>query len=178
MPHMNTPCRRPRRPVRLGYTLVEVLIVVVIIGLAGAIVVPQMMTGSSLSIQAAARQVIADLMYAQNEAVAMQDTRTVIFEPEQNRYHMVDGQGDLVFVNWKGGSANTGNYVVRMGQDHRFSGVRIDAVNFAGEQTISFDDLGTPSQGGTIDLTHGDTRYRITVTAFTGRISVERISGQ
>jgi len=178
MPHMNPPCRRPRRPMRHGYTLVEVLIVIVIIGLAGAIVVPQMMTGTSLTIQAAARQVIADLMYAQNEAVAMQDTRTVVFEADQNRYHMVDGQGDLVFVNWKGGSAHTGNYVVNIGQDHRFSGVKIDAVSFAGQQQISFDDLGTPSQGGTIDLTHGETRYRITVAAFTGRITVERISGQ
>ena len=47
-----------------AYTLIEVLIVVVIIGIAGAVVVPQLLAGNSMDAQAAARMVIADIVYA------------------------------------------------------------------------------------------------------------------
>ena len=49
-----------------GYTLIEVLLVVTVIGIAGAVVVPNLMAGGTRGVQAAARIVSADILIAQN----------------------------------------------------------------------------------------------------------------
>ena len=80
---MLTKATFPWRIIR-GFTLVEMLIVVVIVGIAGAIVVPHMLWGSQFGLQAATRMVIADLVYAQNEAVAHQTVCRVVFNGANN----------------------------------------------------------------------------------------------
>ncbi|MFK7885090.1 MAG: type II secretion system protein, partial [Phycisphaerales bacterium] len=45
---------------RTGYTLIEVLIVVVAMGIAGAVVIPSMGGAHVLKVQAAVRSVVAD----------------------------------------------------------------------------------------------------------------------
>src|SRR5690554_6343777 len=117
-----------------GYTLIEVLVVVTIIGIAGGIVVPHMMRSGSLGVQAAARMIIGDIMIAQNEAIAKQSTRQVVFAPGDNRYSITDGAGTPAIATWRGGTAGNG-YVVNLGADSRFEGVRIVSADFGGEST-------------------------------------------
>lgn len=155
-----------------GFTLVEVLMVVAIIGIAGVVVVPQMLRTGSLTIQAAGRVVIADLLYAQNEAIARQAPRRVIFNPESNSYRLADSQDQTLAVAWREGGSTTQNYAVNFATDPRFAGVRLGDVAFSGSQTIEFDVLGSPNSGGAIDLVTGDTRYRISVAPITGRVTI------
>lgn len=155
---------------RGAFTLVEVLIVVVIIGLAAALVVPQLLQSGSLTVQAGTRMVVSDLLYAQNEAVARAAEHKVIFEIEQNRYRLVDGADTPLTV---GGTP--GPYVIDFDSDARFQGVRIHSADFGGETWVAFDELGGPNVGGTVDLESGDHRYRVHVAAFTGRIRVEPV---
>ena len=165
--------RPKRRPA--GYTLIEVLIVVTIIGLVGAIVVPHMLATGTMGIQAAARHIVADLLYAQNEAYSMQSPRKVVFDVDTNSYRITDSDDNTIYVAWKGGEAS--NYVINFDEDRRFTGVEITSVNFDGGTDVEFDDLGSPDSGGTIELEFKETKYRVTVAAFTGRITVERVTG-
>src|SRR4051812_48658675 len=71
---------------RSGFTLVEILAVVVIIGIASAIVIPQIGNRDDLKGAAAARVLVADLIYAQNLAVATQSTTYVKFDTANNKY--------------------------------------------------------------------------------------------
>lgn len=170
----------PLRPIRLdrlaarGFTLIEVLIVVAIIGLAGAIVVPAIGRMGSLQIQAASRIVIADLIYAQNEAIAHQSVRKLVFDAATGSYKLTDAQGNTLAATWKNG--DDANYVVSFKADGRFAGVDLSTVDFGGAKEISFDALGTPSSGGTVDLVSGSYRYRVSVAAFTGRVTVAPVA--
>ena len=145
----------------------------VIMGIAAAIVVPQMLSAGTLGIQAAARMVIADILYAQNEAIAQQSPRRVVFDTANDLYRLTDGAGTTLSVNWKGDGL--GNYVVDLSSDSRFQGVMLTSAAFGGTAVLEFDDLGTPISGGSVELEFDENRYRVTVAAFTGRVTVERL---
>lgn len=171
-----TRSRQPlsRKGLTQAFTLVEVLVVVAIIGIAGAIVVPQMIKSGTLTVQAAGRSVIADLLYAQNEAIARQSARRVVFEPSLNQYKLTDGDGNVLSATWKG--AGTANYVVNFSNDSRFAGVRIENPSFGSQPYIEFDDMGSPTQGGSVDLVFSNVRYRTSVAPFTGRVTITQVT--
>ena len=49
------------RHLRRGYTLAELIIVIGILGLAGALLVPRLINADTFTVQAAVRSVIADI---------------------------------------------------------------------------------------------------------------------
>ncbi len=160
-------------PKRAGYTLVEVLIVVTIIGIASAVVVPHMLAAGTLGVQAAARIIVSDILYAQNDAIAQQRIRRVIFDPANESYMLQDENGAILTARWKGGTAN--NYSTDFTTDDRFQGVVIVSADFSGVSTLEFDALGGPLNGGTVVIDFQGSRYRVTVASFTGRVTVEQI---
>ena len=161
---------------RTAFTLVEVLVVAVIMAIAGAIVVPQMLTTGTMRLQAATRMVIADILYAQNEAIAQHAPRRIMFDPANDLYRLTDQTGTTLTVSWKGGGG-TANYVIDLSQDNRFKGVSMTSSDFGGTSVLEFDDLGAPIAGGSVELEFDQTRFRVTVAAFTGRVTVEEITG-
>ena len=62
-----------------GYTLIELIFVVALLGLATAMLVPYLVNQNSMTVQAAVRRVIADLSFAQSDALAHQEYRRVHF---------------------------------------------------------------------------------------------------
>jgi len=50
--------------------------------------------------------------------------------------------------------------------------VDLSAASFAGSNRITFDALGSPIDGGNVDVVFGDKAFRITVSDFTGRLTV------
>lgn len=164
----------PTSPSRRAYTLIEVLIVVAILGVVSAVVVPHMLTAGSLGVQAAARVVVADILYAQNDAIAAQAGRKIVFTPADDKYELQDAGGAILTAQWINGEAN--NYVVDFSDDTRFQGVEIKSASFAGGgTTLEFDDLGGPVNGGTVVIEYNDQEYRITVAPFTGRVTVAKL---
>ncbi len=166
---------------RHAYTLIEVLITVAIMGLAAAIVVPNMMQGGTLGVQAGARMIIADLLFAQNEAMAQQSDRRVTFDPADNSYKVE--KFDTTTSAWVlehnpvlGDTAGAQNYEIDFDDDGRFSGIEIVSADFNGTTRVEFDDLGNPSSGGTVRLRFDAHVFDIKVAPFTGRVTVERVT--
>lgn len=156
-----------------AFTLVEVLVVVIIIGIAAAVVVPAMIRPGSLHVQAATRIVIADLLYAQNDAIAQQKPRRAVFDTANNSYRLTDAAGNTLAANWKGSGGS--NYVVDFKNDSRFQGVTLTTAQFGSDDFVEFSELGSPGSGGTVELTAQGLKYRVIVTDMTGKVSVTRI---
>ncbi|MEM1027100.1 MAG: prepilin-type N-terminal cleavage/methylation domain-containing protein [Planctomycetota bacterium] len=172
--------KRQRNTSGGGYTLVEVLVVVVILGIASAFVVPQLLAAGTLGIQAAARLVVADILFAQNEAIAAQENREVVFNASGNTYRLQrfnadTGLDEVLTQGWKNGQAN--NYVVDFEDDDRFDGITIESVQIGGSDATSleFDDLGSPLISDEMQIVIGFDQQRLTVSVqpFTGRVTVD-----
>jgi prepilin-type N-terminal cleavage/methylation domain-containing protein len=187
---------------RRAYTLIELLIVVALLGLAGSLLVPYLVGRDSLRVQAAVRQIIGDLSFAQSDALAHQEFRRVHFFADGRGYCLlrVDETtlgtkfDDLISPEYIEDPLMTegteGRYIVDFAADDRYEGVRISDAEIdgmplaSGEADIVYDPLGgtivsagVPGLGGTIEVTAFDDVFEITISPFTGKLTVARTGG-
>ena len=183
---------------RRAYTLVELVIVIAILGLAGALLVPRLINADTFSVQAAVRSVIADLTFAQTDALAMQRIRrfqflrdengrlhgyAIIAPSSQSSYDAAFNADNAEYLDDRTAVGTDGRFIVDFDQDDRFVGVEITDIGFGGNDWVAFDALGGPLQGGGMPLTStGEVRmrgesgaYLLRLSGFTGKITVERI---
>ena len=181
--------RHPKQAVR-GFTLVEILVVVVIIGIAGAIVVPQMSSRDDLKASATSRIIMSDLLYLQSLAITRQRTHYALFDESAQTYTLVDGAGMTVLTH------PVGKYPCTMkfgsAGEAGLGDARLDSAAFRAQpggtafSMIGFDELGTPLiydagttqplAEGSIVVQSGQYKLKITIASFTGQIAVEPVN--
>jgi len=169
--------RATGHPAATGFTLVEVLVTVAILGLVGLVVVPQVTSSHQLVAQAATRSIVANLSAAQNEAIARQKPVGVVFEVSENRFMLVDAEGNVLAErNMPGGSDAS---VIDFDRNAQYRGVELVSAQLGddpGAPMVMYDELGSPDTGGTITLRATEHRYRVSISDFTGRITVDRVT--
>jgi prepilin-type N-terminal cleavage/methylation domain-containing protein len=179
-----------------GFTLVEIMMVVVILGIAGAVIIPQLGSRSDLVVSAAARQVMSDLMYAQNRAITNQAPVYVVFTPATGtgvggNYTLMSALPSTPITHPISQQAWTARFGLAYsgasgGAVGAMQSVRLDTVNFDGQTAIKFDETGTPQSvpadgsgsatplsSGSVKLTVGTQALTIKVEPVTGTLSVQ-----
>jgi len=186
---------RPAQPRRRGYTLVELILVIGILGLAGALVAPVLGNRGDFDTQALVRRLVADLTFAQMDALANQEFRRVQFLEDPQTGETIgwcilrlesddlSTPFDPAFARYvrdplAGGSDQA--FRVDLTADRRFAAARIETPDFDGSRDfVTFDELGgtvTPSNqpgtGGSVLIRGSRKTYRVEVGALTGKITI------
>ncbi len=182
---------------RRAYTLIELLMVITILGIAATMLIPNMVGPGSMNAQAAVRLMIADLSFAQSDALAHQEYRRVHFYEDGSGYCIVRvAEGDFGddfnpdtadYINDPLGREGVFSpYIVDFSLDDRFKGVSITDIEIDGDtRDISYDALGgtvmesgsgiAPGIGGSITVTSPQESYRIDIAPFTGKLTVTKL---
>jgi prepilin-type N-terminal cleavage/methylation domain-containing protein len=158
-----------------GFTVIELMLVVLIIGIAAAIVVPMASSAGSLQIRAAANMIASDLEYAKSMAISRAQYYSVVFDVATETYWVVDQGGNKIPHPVKKGFL----YEINFSNDGRLDQVDIVSANFDGNPRVVFDYLGSPCDSsknplnsGVITLRAGGITKTVNVEPVTGFISV------
>ena len=101
---------------RNGFTLVELIIVVVILSIAALIAVPMVSSAADMQVRSAANQIAAHLDYAKGMAITHQQNYSVVFDVSNESYQVQDEGGNLIDH-----PVNPGSFVVDFSTDSRLS---------------------------------------------------------
>jgi len=177
-----------------AFTLVEILAVVVILGIASAIIIPEIGSRDDMRVQAAARTAIADLIYAQNLAISTGTPVYVRVDKTNNKYSLLTNplSSKTKFGDPISHPITQSDYVTQFNSStNGWQGVTINAVTMTGidagysnQFTVGFDEIGSPYvwsystdtrddlSTGSITLKAGTFTKVISISASTGEITV------
>lgn len=177
---------RPSRTKR-GFTLVEILVVVVILGIASMVILPQLGDRGDLKASSAARVLTADFIYAQNLAIVKQRPHYVRFSGQTYSLWTRDDGGTLTRVRHP---VLHEDLVVTFGAGGTsgLQEVELAAVSLGGDSydAIGFDELGSPvsanlatatavplASRASIQLASGPHQLTVSIEPFTGEVTIE-----
>ena len=146
-----------------GFTLVEILVVVVILSIAALAAIPMMTSAGGLQVDSAANMIAADLEYAKSMAIGYQQNYSVVFDTANESYEIQNSASSVISH-----PVNIGfDYVVDFQNEKYLSEVDIVSAT----SPVTFDAMGSPSSAAAIVISAGGTTRTINVEAFTGFIS-------
>lgn len=165
-----------------GFTLVEIIVVVVILAITALVAIPVFGTAADMQVRSAADKIAADLDYAKGLAITRQKCYTVKFFPANKEYQVQDDKGNLIEHPLHPGK----KFVEKFGDGSR--NPQLGRVNIVAttlnDNAVTFDYLGTPYSGtvtstplnarGTITLKADAFELYVTIEPLTGYISIRR----
>lgn len=165
-----------RKNVDYGFTLVEVIIIVMILAIISLVSVPMLSNAESVQIKSAANMIASDLEYARSLSITTGRTHSVVFNTSNASYRILDNSGSVIAHPVRIGS---NNYIVDFAGDSRLYRVNIVSAVFGATSTVKFNSLGAPFDGdgnainsGIISLTAGNNSLTVNVEPATGYISI------
>jgi len=134
-----------------GFTLIEIVSTLVIIGVLAAVATTRFIDTSSISARGAAEMIQADIRYAQETAMTEHISKSVIFSTGSSAY----------------------TFSPASGMDP--SGELPSGVTIGNNFTVTFNSLGEPTAGGgsSVSISANSQDKTISVTNYTGKVSID-----
>lgn len=177
---------------RRGYTLLEILLVVTVLGIAATLLVPNLVGRDTYAVEAVIRRLVSDVTFAQSDALAGQGYRRVWFEPDGSGWSVVRLEEnelglpfDPITAEYVRDPLAAGEgqpMVMDLDDRRRYGEVSLLDIAIDGNRNwITFDPLGgtiaeggVPGTGGQMVLSSDNLTYRVLFEPFTGKISIAR----
>ncbi len=161
-----------------GFTMVEILIVVVILAIAAMVAIPTLGSAADMQVRAAANKIAADLDYAKGLAITRQRNFTVVFDPDGKSYKIQDEAGAVITHPVLGG-----NFQVDLRNERNLGRVDIASANFDNnaDNAVTFNYLGSPFAGtdtgsplnsGQVSIQAGTFGLTVNVEPMTGYVTI------
>lgn len=160
---------------RGAFTLIELLVVIIILGIASVVVVPMLANTDDLKLNAATRQLVAALLYAQTNAISTQKSHQIVFNTGTNSYEVQQQNPDSSFTIIKHPVAKT-DYRIDFDTEPGLKNVVVNSADFDSTSTVRFDRLGAPYNGNGNALTDGS--VTIAVPNLSSTITIEPVTGR
>lgn len=160
-----------------GFTLLELVAIILLLGILTVVAVTRIGTISDFSGEAALNRVKADLKYIREFAINNSCRTRVSYNTAGNTSYTAAKYISSSWQDMVDPTTNTSPFIITLNQGP-YTGIKITSVNFDGQNTIEFDSIGRPYSydgisatlllnDGLMNLTGG---LSISVTADTGRI--------
>jgi prepilin-type N-terminal cleavage/methylation domain-containing protein len=160
-----------------GFTLIEVIVIVVIMGVLAVVIIPNTTVQPVLRLEAACQKIQNDLRYIQEMAVAQQVRFGIYFNPSSEAYF-----GYRINTSTKAKDPHTRNDLnIDFTSLSEFKGVEIVSTNF--NNALEFSGKGEPYNGlgvllaseavVTLQTTSGAYSKTIRIQPVTGKVKIE-----
>jgi Tfp pilus assembly protein FimT len=148
----------------IGFTLVETMIMLAIIGFLTAIIVFNMSNMLAIRAKGAARRLVTDIVWAKNQATTTNVKCGVIFYPATDKYIVYSSTVTTPIAD-----PVTHKPMIRDFTAGDFRKVNIVSASFGGNSYIEFDPIGRNFTGGSVVFSYGSEQYTVWVEDNTGR---------
>ena len=160
-----------------GFTLAELLVVIVILGIAAMVVIPSIGNTTDMQATSAARQLVSDLLFAQTYSISQKQPYQVVFDAANESYEVQESSTSSVITH----PITKMPYSMSFLTNKHLKNVRITSADFDSGNLVNFNSLGMPynSAGsqlaarGTVILTVGTHNITVTVEPVSGRINAQ-----
>ena len=157
-----------------GFTIIELVIVTVILGILLTTAAVSMRSFDTLKLSGATEKLKSDIRYAQRTAMHQQVKCGLKIDIKKNSYYVYIGAPDTKAID----PLNGNDYVVNYDQDGKYRGVVISSTNFG--SALYFDPLGIPfdekdnalSTPGKIVCTMQSGTADVTIEGYTGLVRI------
>lgn len=150
----------PRRPhPRAAFSLIELTIVLIIMGIMAAITIPRLANSiARRQVELAADRVADDLNLARQQAKALSKSVTVVFN---------QSAGTCTLVGIPSLDRDGSQYTTRLA-DPPYR-VTVQTVDFGSDTMVKFNGFGEPDTGGILTVTVGRFSRSVTLDPISGR---------
>ena len=174
---MSSACRLSRS---CGFTIVELLIVLMVLAIAAAVVIPSIGTAADSQAISAARVVASDLEVARSLAVTTQQPYSLVFSPDLKAYKVVANYGGGAYA----AAVPVPHPVVQgklfevvLAEQRGMGAVTVSSATFGSAPYVTFNSQGEPSSPGIATIRSGNVAMQVSVAILTGTVTVTRTAG-